>query len=86
MSAANLSRFFQSSLNAAIFAWYPPRISRLYMRMLGQAYFNSKPAEKQLCLRSLKMVLDNRRGGRGATPILKSACCGASSITISRRC
>ena len=56
MPAASLSRFFQSSLNAAIFAWYPPRVSRLYMRMLGQVYYDRKPAEKQQCLRSLKKV------------------------------
>ena len=71
MAAANLSRFFQSSLNAAIFAWYPPRISRLYMRLLGQAYFRRKPEEKQCCLRALKLVLGAAKGGRGCDPDLE---------------
>jgi lauroyl/myristoyl acyltransferase len=41
----SLSRFFQSPVNAAIFGWYPPRVLRGYVRLLGSAYFARRPAE-----------------------------------------
>lgn len=45
MSAGNLSRFFQSPLNAAIFSRFPAGILRLYVRTLGRVYFSKKPRE-----------------------------------------
>ncbi len=45
MSAGNLSRFFQSPLNAAIFSRFPARVLRLYVRTLGRFYFGKKHRE-----------------------------------------
>ncbi len=54
MPAANLSRFFQAPVNAAVFAWYPPRVLRSYVRLLGRLYFRRKPLERSLYLRALR--------------------------------
>ena len=53
MPPGNLSRFFQAPVNAAIFSWYPPRVLRSYVRMLGRLYFHKKPPERSLYLRAL---------------------------------
>lgn len=65
MSTGNLSRFFQSPLNAAIFSWYPPRVLRFYVRTLGRVYFNKRPRERDCHLRALRETtgLAGRRMG-----------------------
>ena len=54
MSAGNLSRFFQSPANAAIFSWYPARVLRCYVRTLGHVYFSKKPLERDRYLHALR--------------------------------
>ncbi len=56
MSTGNLSRFFQSPLNAALFAWYPSGVLRCYIRTLGHVYFNNQPRERDRYLRALRQI------------------------------
>lgn len=64
MSAAGLSQFFQSSFNAAIFNWYPPRVSRSYIRLLGRLYFSKKLQEQDRYLRVVRQTLGERGARR----------------------
>jgi len=64
MSAGNLSRFFQSPVNAAIFAWYPPRVLRSYVRTLGRVYFSKKPRDRDLYLSALRETFGATLGRR----------------------
>jgi lauroyl/myristoyl acyltransferase len=56
MPAANLSRFIQSPLNAAIFPWYPPCVLRCYVRSLGRVYFRTRPLERERYLRAVRLT------------------------------
>lgn len=62
MSTGNLSRFFQSPLNAALFSWYPPSVLRCYIRTLGRFYFSKMPQERDRHLRGLR---ETGLAGRG---------------------
>ncbi len=66
MSAGQLSRFFQSPFNAALFRWCPPGLSRRYMRVMGKYYFRHNPEEKECHLRLVRQTLGRRMTeGRG---------------------
>jgi lauroyl/myristoyl acyltransferase len=64
MSAGNLSRFFQSPVNAAIFGWYPPRVLRSYVRALGRVFFSKRPGDRDLYLRALRETFGATLGRR----------------------
>jgi KDO2-lipid IV(A) lauroyltransferase len=64
MSAGNLSRFFQSPVNAAIFGWYPPSVLRSYVRALGRLYFSKKPRDRDLYLSALRETFGATLGRR----------------------
>lgn len=64
MSAGNLSRFFQSPLNTAIFSRFPACVLRLYVRTLGRVYFNRKHEEWDRYLLALRETAG--LGGRTA--------------------
>jgi lauroyl/myristoyl acyltransferase len=64
MSAGNLSRFFQSPFNAAIFSWYPHCVLRCYVRTLGRVYFRKRSREWDRYLRALWETV----GLRGRVP------------------
>lgn len=71
MSAGSLSRFFQSPVNAAIFGWYPPRVLRGYVRLLGRVYFNKKPAAWEPYRRGLREAFGAARARRGVDAALE---------------
>jgi lauroyl/myristoyl acyltransferase len=64
MSSGNLSRFFQSPINAAIFGWYPPRVLRSYVRALGRLYFSKRPQDREQYLQALRDTFGATRGRR----------------------
>ena len=67
MSAASLSRFVQTPLNAAIFSWYPPLVLRSYIRTLGRAYFRCRPQEWDRHLRALRAITGIARRAAGCS-------------------
>jgi lauroyl/myristoyl acyltransferase len=57
MASGSLSRFLQHPLNAALFRWYPPLISRSYMRLLGRLYFSRFPVQRDLYVEPMRKTL-----------------------------
>jgi lauroyl/myristoyl acyltransferase len=73
MSSGNLSRFFQSPVNAAIFAWYPPRVLRSYVRALGRLYFSKRPADRERYLSALRETFGATFGRRSVDASLEKS-------------
>ena len=73
MSAGNLSRFFQSPVNAAIFGWYPPRVLRSYVRALGRLYFSKKPHDRDHYLQALRETFGATLGRRKVDATLETS-------------
>ncbi|HEY6000687.1 MAG TPA: lysophospholipid acyltransferase family protein [bacterium] len=71
MPAGTLSRFLQTPLNAAVFSWYPPQVTRCYTRLLGRRYFRVRPDEAERHLRQLREVFSHGHRAGACTPALE---------------
>jgi len=66
MSAGNLSCFFQSPLNAAVFSRFPACVLRNYVRTLGRFYFNKRQCEWDRYLFALRETTGLAGRGSGS--------------------
>jgi lauroyl/myristoyl acyltransferase len=57
VASRNLSVYLQHPLNSTLFRWYPPVVSRFYLRQLGRVYFSRFPEQRKRYVDPMKKTL-----------------------------